>query len=140
MNEKFYNWMEEVGFFGGSVQDTTHESVDEFFTEGNFRGTLDYNDEMFAKMADELGMEEIDWDRVRYLAHDVLDDWLQDITKAAAVMGRKGGKASTPAKSAAAKKRANLGLAEGREKLAALTPKQRKENAKKAAETRWSKK
>ncbi len=63
-----------------------------------------------------------------------------DISKAAATMGRKGGKASTPAKSAAAKARPNLGLAEGRKKLASLTPEQRRENARKAAAVRWGKK
>ena len=47
--------------------------------------------------------------------------------------GRRGGKASTEAKSAAAKQRPNLGLAEGRKALAKLTPEQRRENAKKAA-------
>lgn len=54
--------------------------------------------------------------------------------------GRRGGKASTPAKSQAAKNRANLGLAEGRKKLASLTPEQRRENARKAAQARWGKK
>lgn len=54
--------------------------------------------------------------------------------------GRRGGKASTPAKIAAAKKRPNLGLAKGREKLAALTPEQRRESARKAARARWGKK
>ncbi len=81
MNEKFYDWMDRVGFFGGSVQDTTHEAIDEFFTEKTFREILGYDDEMFAEMADELGMEEIDWDRVQFLAHDVLTDWQADISK-----------------------------------------------------------
>ena len=54
--------------------------------------------------------------------------------------GRRGGKASTEAKSAAAKQRPNLGLAEGRKALAKLTPEQRSENAKKAAAVRWGKK
>ena len=47
-----------------------------------------------------------------------------DITTsdAARAMGRKGGQAKTPAKSAAAKRRANYGLAAGRKALAALTP------------------
>jgi len=62
-----------------------------------------------------------------------------EISKAAAVMGRKGGKVSSPAKSAAAKARPNLGLAEGRKRLASLTPEQRRENAKKAARARWKK-
>jgi hypothetical protein len=62
-----------------------------------------------------------------------------NISKAAAAMGSKGGKASTTAKSQAAKKRANLGLAEGRKKLASLTPEQRRENARKAAQARWKK-
>ncbi len=62
------------------------------------------------------------------------------LSKAAAVMGRKGGKASTPAKSQAAKQRANPGLAEGRKALAKLTPEQRRENARKAAAVRWGKK
>ena len=53
--------------------------------------------------------------------------------------GRRGGKASTPAKSAAAKARPNLGLARGRKKLASLSPEQRSENAKKAARERWKK-
>jgi len=61
------------------------------------------------------------------------------LSKAAAVMGRKGGKASTPAKSQAAKQRANPGLAEGRKKLASLSPEQRRENARKAAAARWKK-
>ena len=140
MNEKFYTWMETVGFFGGSVQDTTHEAIDRYFTEENFREILGYDDEMLDEMANELDMEEIDWDRVQFLAHDVLTDWQADISKAAATMGRKGGKASTPAKSAAAKQRANPGLAEGRKKLASLLPEQRRENAKKAAKARWGKK
>jgi hypothetical protein len=140
MNEKFYSWMEKVGFFGGSVQDTTHSAIDEFFTEKTFREILNYDDEQFEKMADELGMEEIDWDRVQFLAHDVLTEWQADISKAAAVMGRKGGKVSSPAKSQAAKQRPNLGLAEGRKALAKLTPEQRHENAKKAAAARWGKK
>ena len=59
---------------------------------------------------------------------------------AARAMGRKGGQAKTPAKTAAAKRRENSGLAKGREKLAALTPEQRRENAKKAAAARWGKK
>ena len=65
-----------------------------------------------------------------------------DITTsdAARVMGRKGGQAKTPAKAAAAKRRENSGLAKGREKLAALTPEQRRENARKAAQARWAKK
>ncbi len=53
--------------------------------------------------------------------------------------GRRGGKASTKAKSLAAKQRPNLGLAEGRKALAKLTPEQRSENAKKAAAARWKK-
>ena len=61
------------------------------------------------------------------------------LSKAAAEMGRKGGKASTPAKSQAAKQRANPGLAEGRKKLASLSPEQRRENARKAAAARWKK-
>ena len=58
----------------------------------------------------------------------------------ARAMGRKGGAAKTPAKSAAAKARANVGLAAGRKALAALTPEQRSENARKAAKARWAKK
>ena len=58
-------------------------------------------------------------------------------TLGASAMGKKGGSQSTPAKSAAAKKRPNLGLAEGRKKLASLSPEQRSENAKKAARARW---
>ena len=140
MNEKFYTWMEKVGFFGGSVQDTNHEAIDEFFTEKMFREILGYDDEMFAEMANELDMDVIDWDRVQFLAHDVLTEWQADISKAAAVMGRKGGKMSSPAKAQAAKNRPNLGLAEGRKKLASLSPEQRSENAKKAAKARWGKK
>ena len=127
--------------FWCSVQDTTHEAIDEFFTEENFREILGYDDEMFDEMADELDMDVIDWDRVQLLAHDVLTDWQADqLSKAAAVMGRKGGKVSSPAKSAAAKQRPNPGLAEGRKKLASLSPEQRRENAKKAAAARWGKK
>ena len=64
-----------------------------------------------------------------------------DITTgdAARALGRKGGQAKTPAKSAAAKRRANPGLTAGRQALAALTPEQRSENAKKAAAARWAK-
>lgn len=62
------------------------------------------------------------------------------LSKAAATMGRKGGKVSSPAKSQAAKQRANPGLAEGRKALAKLTPEQRSENARKAAQARWGKK
>ena len=133
--------MEKTGFFGGSVQDTTHEAIDQYFTEGNFRDVLGYDDEMFASMADELNMDEIDWSRVQFLAHDVLDEWLKDVktSQAAVIMGRRGGSRSTPAKSAAAKKRANPGLKKGREALAKLTPKQRSENARKAVKARWEK-
>ena len=53
--------------------------------------------------------------------------------------GRRGGKAGGKAKSQAAKQRANPGLAEGRKKLASLSPEQRSENAKKAARARWKK-
>ena len=67
------------------------------------------------------------------------DQMIDDISKAAAIMGRKGGKVSSPAKSAAAKNRPNLGLAEGRKRLASLSPEQRRENAKKAAKARWKK-
>ena len=56
-----------------------------------------------------------------------------------ASLGRKGGQAKTPAKKAAAKARANVGLAAGRKALAALTPEQRSENARKAAALRWAK-
>lgn len=59
---------------------------------------------------------------------------------AARAMGRRGGQAKTPAKAAAAKRRANEGLAAGRKALAALTPEQRSENARKAAAARWAKK
>ncbi len=64
-----------------------------------------------------------------------------DITTsdAARALGRRGGQAKTPAKSAAAKRRENSGLAKGREKLASLTPEQRRENARKAASARWAK-
>lgn len=61
------------------------------------------------------------------------------ISDAARAMGRKGGQAKTPAKAAAAKARANVGLAKGRKALAALTPEQRSENARKAAKARWAK-
>ena len=67
------------------------------------------------------------------------DGWEVTSDTLAASLGRKGGKAKTPAKSAAAKRRENSGLAKGREKLAALTPEQRRENAKKAAAARWAK-
>ena len=62
------------------------------------------------------------------------------ISDAARALGRKGGQAKTPAKAAAAKARANVGLAAGRKALAALTPEQRRENARKAAAARWAKK
>ena len=58
----------------------------------------------------------------------------------AASLGRRGGQAKTPAKAAAAKARANVGLAAGRKALAAHTPEQRSENARKAAKARWGKK
>ena len=45
-----------------------------------------------------------------------------NISKAAAEMGRKGGKVSSPAKSAAAKQRANPGLAEGRKEACEPDP------------------
>lgn len=67
------------------------------------------------------------------------DEYDRQLSKAAAVMGRKGGKVSSPAKAQAAKKRANPGLAEGRKKLASLSPEQRGENARKAAAVRWKK-
>ena len=67
------------------------------------------------------------------------DGWVVTSGTLAASLGRKGGKAKTPAKSAAAKARANVGLAAGRAALAALTPEQRSENAKKAAAARWAK-
>ena len=75
----------------------------------------------------------------------LLEKWLKNtyammgIESAAAVMGRKGGKVSSPAKAQAAKQRPNLGLAEGRKKLASLSPEQRRENSKKAAAARWKK-
>lgn len=65
---------------------------------------------------------------------------LVEIESPAASLGRKGGQAKTPAKAAAAKRRANVGLAAGRKALAALTPEQRSENARKAAKARWAKK
>jgi hypothetical protein len=68
------------------------------------------------------------------------DGWIVTSDTHAASLGRKGGQAKTPAKSAAAKRRENSGLAKGREKLAALTPEQRSKNAKKAAAARWAKK
>lgn len=64
---------------------------------------------------------------------------LVEVENPAVALGRKGGKAKTPAKSEAAKKRANRGLAKGRAKLAKLTPEQRSENARKAALARWAK-
>lgn len=65
---------------------------------------------------------------------------LVEIESPAASLGRRGGQAKTPAKAAAAKRRANEGLAAGRKALAALTPEQRSENARKAAKARWGKK
>ena len=67
------------------------------------------------------------------------DGWTVTNDTLAASLGRKGGKVSSPAKSAAAKNRLNPGLAEGRKALAKLTPEQRRENAKKAAKARWRK-
>lgn len=67
------------------------------------------------------------------------DGWTVTSDTLAASLGRKGGKAKTPAKSAAAKRRENSGLAAGRKALAALTPEQRSENARKAAKARWAK-
>ena len=66
--------------------------------------------------------------------------WTISSDTPAASLGRKGGQAKTPAKAAAAKARANVGLAAGRKALAALTPEQRSENARKAAKARWAKK
>ena len=66
--------------------------------------------------------------------------WVVTSGTLAASLGRKGGQAKTPAKSSAAKARANVGLAAGRATLAALTPEQRSENARKAAAARWAKK
>ena len=63
-----------------------------------------------------------------------------NISKAAAMLGRKGGQAKTAAKKIAAKARGNAGLAAGRKALAALTPEQRSENARRAAAARWGKK
>ena len=122
------------------VQDTTHSAIDEFFTEKTFREILNYDDEQFEKMADELGMEEIDWDRVQFLAHDVLTEWQADISKAAAVMGRKGGKASTPAKSAAAKQGQIWGLAGGGQEAGKFIARATQRECKKAARARWGKK
>lgn len=68
------------------------------------------------------------------------DGWVVASDTLAASLGRKGGQAKTPAKAAAAKRRANEGLAAGRKALAALTPEQRSENARKAAKARWAKK
>jgi len=59
---------------------------------------------------------------------------------ASSEFGRIGGSKSTKAKSQAAKERPNLGLAEGRKVLAKLTPEQRSESARKAAQARWGKK
>lgn len=66
--------------------------------------------------------------------------WTVTSDTPAASLGRRGGQAKTPAKAAAAKRRANAGLAKGRKALAELTPEQRSENAKKAAAARWAKK
>lgn len=68
------------------------------------------------------------------------DGWEVTSDTLAASLGRKGGQAKTPAKAAAAKRRSNEGLAAGRKALAALTPEQRSENARKAAKARWGKK
>ena len=68
------------------------------------------------------------------------DGWTVTSETLAASLGRRGGQAKTPAKAAAAKARGNAGLAAGRAALAALTPEQRSENAKKAAAARWGKK
>ncbi len=65
--------------------------------------------------------------------------WTVTSDTLAASRGRRGGQAKSPAKSAAAKRRENTGLAAGRKALAALTPEQRRENAKKAAAARWAK-
>ena len=67
------------------------------------------------------------------------DGWVVTSDTHAASLGRKGGQAKTPAKAAAAKRRENSGLAAGRKALAALTPEQRRENARKAAKARWAK-
>ena len=67
------------------------------------------------------------------------DGWTVTSDTLAASLGRKGGKVSSPAKSQAAKQRPNPGPAEGRKKLASLTPEQRRENARKAAAARWKK-
>ena len=68
------------------------------------------------------------------------DGWVVTSDTIAASLGRRGGQAKTQAKSAAAKRRANSGLAAGRKALAALTPERRRENARKAAKARWAKK
>jgi hypothetical protein len=68
------------------------------------------------------------------------DGWIVTSDTLVASIGRRGGQAKTPAKSAAAKRRANEGLEAGRKALAALTPEQRRENARKAAKARWAKK
>lgn len=68
----------------------------------------------------------------------------KEISKAAAILGRKGGQVKSPAKSTAAKDRKKHNItdearAKGLAKLASLTPEQRRKNAKKAAEARWAK-
>ena len=71
----------------------------------------------------------------------IMAKWILNLyaMSARSEFGRRGGKAGSKAKSQAAKQRANPGLAEGRKKLASLTPEQRRENAKKAAAARWKK-
>ena len=66
--------------------------------------------------------------------HLIMAKWTLNLyaMSARSEFGRRGGKARRKAKSPA-KQRANPGLAEGRKKLASLSPEQRSENAKKAA-------
>jgi len=75
-----------------------------------------------------------------YLENEAEEAEAKAIAAAASAMGRRGGSAKTPAKREAAKRRENVGLAAGRKALAALTPEQRRENARKAASARWAKK
>lgn len=133
--EKIKTWIDEnSGFFGGEFPPAI--PADTYFTESNFLG-MGYSADEIAEFLVEL---DGDWDRLATIADDMVDDEIANRRKYAASLGRKGGQAKTPAKAAAAKARANVGLAAGRKALAALTPEQRSENARKAAKARWSKK
>lgn len=126
-----YPGLSPNGFEPTSMRDDNSFSLNEFQAASDKDATIN---------ACALAPKRVYTTRAAAIAAAEKDGWIVTSDTHAASLGRKGGQAKTPAKSAAAKRRENSGLAKGREKLAALTPEQRSENARKAAAARWAKK